>query len=153
MRRLILTIGLPRSGKSTWATGTGYPVVSSDAIRYTLFNTLWNQQFEHRVLPFALDMVKALFNAGHNVVIFDSINWTPDSRAFWLPYCTNNWELEYKIFKPLVELCKRRAMATGKDYLIPVIDRLMTIDTGDLTNPLTSIQPTKDEIDFFPRSL
>ena len=32
-KQLILTVGLPRSGKTTWALAQGYPIVAPDAIR------------------------------------------------------------------------------------------------------------------------
>ncbi len=33
MNRLILTVGLPRSGKTTWALEQGWPIVNPDSIR------------------------------------------------------------------------------------------------------------------------
>jgi len=36
MKILILTVGLPRSGKSTWAAKKGFPIVSPDAIRLAM---------------------------------------------------------------------------------------------------------------------
>lgn len=33
---LVITVGLPRSGKSTWAKTLGAPIVSCDAIRQAL---------------------------------------------------------------------------------------------------------------------
>jgi predicted kinase len=36
MQQLILTVGLPRSGKTTWAKQQGVPMVNRDAIRLAL---------------------------------------------------------------------------------------------------------------------
>lgn len=44
MKKLILTIGLPRSGKSTWAKQQGCPVVNPDSIRLALHGKAYIQE-------------------------------------------------------------------------------------------------------------
>ena len=36
MKEIIVTVGLPRSGKTTWAREQGYPIVNPDSIRLSL---------------------------------------------------------------------------------------------------------------------
>lgn len=121
MNKLILTIGLPRSGKSTWALKQGCPIVASDAIRLSMFGKLWWPPGEQQVMAAARTMVRALFFAGHSTVIFDSISLTQESRKFWLPTSDCPWVLEYLLMQTPADVCIERAVATGLDYLVPVI--------------------------------
>ena len=65
-KTLILTVGLPRSGKSTWAAQTGWPIVNRDAIRLALHGQAYIQDAEDMVTAIETYMVKALFGAGNN---------------------------------------------------------------------------------------
>ena len=49
MKTLILTVGLPRSGKSTWALQQGHPVVNRDGIRKALHGEVYLQPAEDMV--------------------------------------------------------------------------------------------------------
>jgi len=126
-RKLILTVGLPRSGKSTWALKQECPVVAGDAIREAIFGTLWWPPGEHQVWATARTMVRSLFLAGHKTVIFDSINVTQQSRRFWLPTEDCPWSLEYTVISTPVKTCMQRALATKQEYLIPVIEKAADI--------------------------
>ena len=68
---LIMLMGLPRAGKSTWARATGYPIVDCDAIRLTKTGQRWWGPIEHEIWATARTMVRALFMAGHPIVILD----------------------------------------------------------------------------------
>jgi len=72
MNKLILTVGFPRSGKTTWALQQGHPVVNRDAIRKALHDHDYIQSAEDMVSAIEIYMVKALFLAGHTTVIVDS---------------------------------------------------------------------------------
>jgi predicted kinase len=128
MNKLILTVGLPRSGKSTWARRQGVPVVNLDSIRLAWYGKAFDVKEKPSVWWIARCMVTALFLAGHKTVILDATNTTRDRRANWLSYgsCKLDklWELEYKLFKAPKETCIRRAEKTGKPELIPVIEKM-----------------------------
>ena len=66
---LFLTVGLPRSGKSTWALSQNLPVVSPDAIRLALHGLAFDAKRETEVWDIAMMMVRSLFLAGHKNVI------------------------------------------------------------------------------------
>lgn len=71
---LICTVGLPRSGKTTWALKQGYPIVCPDAIRLACHARPYFAPFEPWTWAMAFTMVEALFQAGHERVIFDAVN-------------------------------------------------------------------------------
>jgi len=149
-RKLILTIGLPRSGKTTWALQQGCPVVSGDAIRLAIFGKLWWPPGEHQVMTLARTMVRSLFFAGHPTVIFDSVNVTEYARQFWIPTSDCLWSLEYTVVNTPAEVCIQRAIECGQEYLIPVIED--NAERYDDPSKDTFDGKTKDdwnECDFF----
>ena len=118
---LLLTVGLPRSGKSTWARATGYPVVNPDSIRMVLHGTAWRPEAEPMVWATANLMVQALFEAGHEVVVLDATNLTEHRRAEWN---SKKWTTGYVTFHTDEATCIARAEAGDRAYLIPVIQRM-----------------------------
>lgn len=118
---LILTVGLPRSGKTTWARKQGEPVVSPDAIRLAVHGRRFYAPTEPFVWWVARLMVAALFEAGHHRVILDACNNRPARRAEWV---SPRWKTEFVLFNvPAVE-CIRRARAERDEEIIPVIERM-----------------------------
>lgn len=121
MNKLILTVGLPRSGKSTWARSTGYPIVSIDAIRLAIHGEPFIVLAEPFVWATAKVMVRALFGAGHKTVIVDATNTTRKRRDDWKSL---DWVRQYQTFNTSVAVCKDRATQTHREELIEVIDRM-----------------------------
>lgn len=124
MSRLILTVGLPRSGKTTWARASGYPVVSPDALRLTLTGQAFWEPAEPVVWAVAHIMVKALFLAGHEVVVLDACNVSRKRRDEWESDAAVPWTVEHIVFDRSAEECKAQAIADGRPELLPIIDRM-----------------------------
>jgi len=121
MKKLILTVGLPRSGKSTWARTQGYPIVNPDSIRLAMHGEAYVPTLEHLVWTTARIMVDALFLAGHDTVILDACNNTKKRRDEWQ---SERWELEIAIIRAKKSECLERA---GDNFrLINVIERMAT---------------------------
>lgn len=123
---LIMTVGLPRSGKSTWAKYQGSPIVNPDSIRLALHGQPFIPEAEGVVWETAYLMTKALFIAGHHTVIIDATNITAHLRDVWekkFPDC----EYVYRFFNADKETCIDRAITDGKEYLVPVIERMDAI--------------------------
>lgn len=110
-RTLILTVGLPYSGKTTWAreysNKNNTPIVNIDAIRLATHGRKFETLSEGLVWSIAKIMVRSLFIAGHDHVIVDSHNMTQRARATWLNEPT--WQVIYKVFETSSEICKQRA--------------------------------------------
>lgn len=123
--RLILTVGLPRSGKSTWARHTGRPIVNPDSIRLALHGNAFLKEAEPMVWVIAKYMVEALFLAGHHIVILDACNVTRKARDQWR---TGDWSVEYVVFSTPKELCMDRARRTTPESnlegILEAIDRM-----------------------------
>ena len=136
---LICTVGLPRSGKTTWAKKyseeQGIPIVNPDSMRLAIHGQRICLQAEQFVWATVNAMIRALFMAGHERVILDATNISRKRRDV-LKF------LECEVlFTPIdtpVELCKLRA-ANDPDIL-PVIDK-MALEFEPLGD---------DEIEYLP---
>jgi len=117
-KTLILTVGLPRSGKSTWAQKQDCPIVNPDSIRLSIHGQPFLKEIEPLVWAIAKIMVQSLFLAGHIKVILDATNVTKERRVFWE---SDLYLTKFKIFRTSEKECIRRAIKDKKDYLIPVI--------------------------------
>ena len=119
--QLILTVGLPYSGKTTWAAKQGCPIVSPDQIRLALHGRRYEQRAEEMVWTIARVMVRALFGAGHRRVIVDA---THNSEKRRKPWASDDWFLRYQVFEATREECIARAKAVGDNEILPVIERM-----------------------------
>lgn len=117
MNKLIMTVGLPRSGKSTWAKQSGHPVVCPDSIRLALHGQAFYGPAEPMVWAIARLMVRSLFLSGHETVVLDSTNGTRARRDEWK---SREWRREFKILDTKIEECRARA----SEELLAVIDRM-----------------------------
>lgn len=121
---LILTVGLPRSGKTTWCLerwhGTGTPIVSPDAIRLALHGQRYVALAEPMVWTVAKLMVRALFLAGHPTVFVDATNTTRERRDFWRDKA---WHLAFHLVDTPAAECIRRAELLDEHEIVPVIQR------------------------------
>jgi len=117
---LIAMVGLPRSGKSTWAKATGYPIVNRDAIRLALHGERFISDAEALVKVHALYMIKSLFLAGNKIVILDETNTTRARRDFWVE--AGKWTTYFKAMTVGADRCKERAKDDGE--ILGVIDRM-----------------------------
>lgn len=131
---LILTVGLPYSGKTTWALQQGHPIVQPDAIRLALHGERYVQAAEPMVWAMARYMVRALFLAGHNTVVLDATNTTAARRAEWLDQM---WGIRLHVIRTTAEECVERALAVDDHEIIPVIRRMAV----SMEWPTTGDQP------------
>jgi predicted kinase len=123
MNVLIATMGLPRSGKSTWAKefskAHGFPMVNPDSIRLALTGLPFVPEAERFVWATARVMVDALFLAGHATVILDATNTTRKRRDEWK---SKFWKTQFQVFDTKAETCRERAGDNAS--LIAAIDRM-----------------------------
>ncbi len=132
MNTLIVTVGLPRSGKSTWALATSKqlhcPIVSPDAVRLAVTGQRFVLEGEPAVWMVVRYMVRALFKVGHNTVILDSTNITKSNRKIWLDESKlgnyGDSTVRFVTFDADVATCKERAKRIGQFDLLSVIDSM-----------------------------
>lgn len=132
---LILTVGLPRSGKSTWSreyvqAHPGAAIVNPDSIRLALHGQLHLPSAEPMVWSIARYMVKALFLAGHHTVILDATNVRAAHRRQWK---STDWTTVVHVVPTDEKTCRARALDGGDVELAFAIDRML-IDLKDPDN-------------------
>ena len=128
MKKLILTVGLPRAGKSSWSKTTGHPIVSADAIQYAVCGKqlLPIDSFYDMSDTIVKYMIKSLFLAGHDTLIYDACNHLIERRLYWVDWCNKNGYIsDYKYFDTSMEVCQERAKGfKNADWLIPRIKEM-----------------------------
>lgn len=123
---LIVTVGLPYSGKTTWALATGLPIVNPDALRVALYGQRFIGTTEPMIWTMAAYMVHSLFYVGHPIVILDATNikhtkrrelWIEDARL-------TKYIVKFKVFPTTTDVCVSRAKAAGDEEILPIIMRM-----------------------------
>ena len=123
---LILMVGLPRSGKSTWAKSQNFPIVNLDSIRLAVHGQRFWGPAEPIVSAHAQVMVSSLFLAGNETVILDATNVSRHRRTHW--YCRKDtpaqWLTVAKHIDTSYDECRARAIAEEDQDILPVIARM-----------------------------
>ena len=127
MKTLILTVGLPRSGKSTWCEEqikkANTVVVRPDAVRLAFHGERFKAELENEVWEIVYIMTRALLLSGHDTIIIDATSVNERSRNAWKKEF-KDCKVVYKNFYTSPEICKERAILTNQKDLLPVIDRM-----------------------------
>lgn len=125
MKLLICTVGLPRSGKTTWARQQSFPIVNPDSIRFALHGHRFIEAAEPFVWATAKVMIDSLFKAGHDTVILDATNTTEERRQEWVKEGKfRGFEVQFKVIDTPREVCLQRAEAESDTYIIPIIEKM-----------------------------
>jgi len=96
-------------------------VVNADSVRLALHGQRYQALAEPFVFAIREVMVRSLFNAGHDLVVYDETNY---SRATRDRMKSKDWDNVYLVVDTSPEVCKERAIATGQPDLLPVIDSM-----------------------------
>jgi predicted kinase len=118
---LICTVGLPRSGKSTWARTQAYPIVCPDEIRTALHGHRFIAEAEPFVWAIATVMVRSLFASGHKFVILDACNTTRKRRD---PWQSKEWATRFKHIETSADDCEIRAAKEQDLDIVSIINRM-----------------------------
>lgn len=119
-KELILTVGLPYSGKTTWAKEQSIFIVNPDSVRLALHGKRFVITAEPMVWAIVQNMVRASFLYGYERIILDACNENFRRRRQWM---SPEWVTRYVVFDVDARTCRERAEAAGDDLILPVIDR------------------------------
>ena len=124
--KLILTIGIPRCGKTTWIKEyvKEHPntvVVSPDDVRLSLHGKRYELLAEPMIWSIVKIMVRSLFLSGNTNIIIDATHTSKKRRTFWNDL---NENMYYKLFKPNKDVCIERAVRTGQSDLVKIIEAM-----------------------------
>ena len=119
---VILAIGLPGSGKSSWFKRHNITPLSSDMLRSLLFDDATEQRFQDLVFSNLRSMLKARLIARRPVSYVDATNLTPHDRHGWIKLAKDfGYEVQAVFFDVPVEVClqrnQRRARLVEEDVM------------------------------------
>jgi predicted kinase len=106
---VILAIGLPGSGKSSWFKRNNITPLSSDMLRMLLFDDAQEQRFQDLVFSNLRSMLKARLIARRPLNYVDATNLTPHERHSWIKLAKDyGYEVQAVYFDVPVEVCLER---------------------------------------------
>lgn len=115
---VVLAIGLPGSGKSSWFKRHNVVPLSSDMVRALLFDDVREQRFQDLVFSNLRSMLKARLIAKRPMNYVDATNLTPQERQHWIKLAKDyNYEVHAVFFDVPLEVCIERH--ERRDRVVP----------------------------------
>ncbi|HVR23912.1 MAG TPA: AAA family ATPase [Candidatus Polarisedimenticolia bacterium] len=115
---VVLAIGLPGSGKSSWFKRHNVVPLSSDMVRSLLFDDVREQRFQDLVFSNLRSMLKARLIAKRPTNYVDATNLTPQERQHWIKLAKDyQYEVHAVFFDVPLEVCVERHQR--RDRVVP----------------------------------
>lgn len=115
---VVLAVGLPGSGKSSWFKRHNITPLSSDVLRSMLFDDPAEQRFQDLVFSNLRSMLKARLIARRPTNYVDATNLTPQERNNWVKLAKDfGYETQAVFFDVPLEVCIERH--NRRDRIVP----------------------------------
>jgi predicted kinase len=112
---VVLAIGLPGSGKSSWFKRHNIHPLSSDLLRELLFDDAEEQRFQDLVFSNLRSMLKARLIARRPMNYVDATNLTSHDRHSWIKLAKDyGYDVQGLFFDVPVEVCMERHQRRGR---------------------------------------
>jgi predicted kinase len=122
---VVLTIGLPGSGKSSWFKRRGVSPLSSDMLRALLFDDITEQRYQDLVFSTLRSLLRARLIAGMPWNYIDATNLSPKERHGWIKMAHDfGYEVHAVFFDVPLEVCKERNQRRGRVVPDDVMQRM-----------------------------
>jgi len=107
--RIVVLVGLPGSGKSTWLARMGGGGISSDTVRGLLADDESDQTINARVFQTVRYLLQQRIEVGRPVTVIDATNLTPAERSPYIAIgSAHGCEVEAVFFDIPLDICRQR---------------------------------------------
>jgi predicted kinase len=142
---VVLTIGLPGSGKTTWFKRRGVTPLSSDLLRTLLFDDITEQRWSGLVFSTLRSLLRARLIAKMPWNYVDATNLSPHERRQWIKMAKSfGYEVQAVFFDVPLEVClernKRRERTVSEDVMKKMADRLRAPDFKEGFSKITVVR-------------
>jgi predicted kinase len=126
---VVLTIGLPGSGKTTWFKRRGVTPLSSDMLRTILFDDITEQRYQGLVFSTLRSLLRARLIARMPWNYVDATNLSPHERRQWIKMAASfGYEVQAVFFDVPLEVClernSKRDRPVSEDVMQKMAERL-----------------------------
>lgn len=126
---VVLAIGLPGSGKTTWFKRRGVTPLSSDMLRSILFDDVAEQRYQGLVFSTLRSLLRARLIAKMTWNYVDATNLSPHERRQWIKMARSfGYEVHAVFFDVPFEICRERNMrrdrVLGDEDMVKMQERL-----------------------------
>jgi predicted kinase len=112
---VVLAIGLPGSGKSSWFKRHNIHPLSSDLLRELLFDDPQEQRFQDLIFSNLRSMLKARLIARRPMNYVDATNLTPHDRHSWIKLAKDyGYDVQGVFFDVPLDVCMERHQRRGR---------------------------------------
>jgi predicted kinase len=142
---VVLTIGLPGSGKTTWFKRRGVTPLSSDLLRTLLFDDIAEQRWQGLVFSTLRSLLRARLIAKMPWNYVDATNLSPHERRQWIKMAKSfGYDVQAVFFDVPLEVClernRRRERTVSEDVMRKMAERLRAPDFKEGFSKITVVR-------------